>query len=189
MRRIIQIMHISLDGFVAGTNGELDVFENAGEHLNFLNGLLHSSDCIMLGRLTYEMFNGYWPDVETNEASSDDEKKFSQWYNSVTKIILSKTMSELQEKNTLIVNTDFTSTIENLKNQSGKDIFLFGSPKVGQTLLQENLIDEYWIFINPVILGTGIPMFDTSTNLTRLKLVETKIISNGEIALQYVVRK
>lgn len=153
MRRIIQIMHISLDGFVAGTNGELDVFENAGEHLNFLNGLLHSSDCIMLGRLTYEMFNGYWPDVETNEASSDDEKKFSQWYNSVTKIILSKTMSELQEKNTLIVNTDFTSTIENLKINQAKTFFYLAVQKLGKLCYKKTLLMSIGFLLTLLFLG------------------------------------
>ena len=72
-------MHMSLDGFVAGTNGELDGFENASEHLNFLNKLLPSADSIMLGRVTYEMFDSYWPDMEANPTSSVDEKYYSKW--------------------------------------------------------------------------------------------------------------
>jgi dihydrofolate reductase len=181
-------MHISLDGFVAGKNGELDLFENPNEHLNFLNSLLDKADSIMLGRVTYEMFNDYWPVIETDQASSLDKKNYSQWYNCVTKIVLSKTLNEVQEKNTIVIMNDPISSIKELKNQSGKDILLFGSTTVGHLLAQENLIDEYWIFINPVVFGTGISMFDTNTKLTRLKLLETKTISNGEVALHYEVR-
>jgi dihydrofolate reductase len=189
MRRIIQIMHISLDGFVAGINGELDLFESAGEHLNFLNGLLPTSDSILLGRTTYEMFHGYWPEIANSRTASVDEINFSKWYNSVTKFVLSTQLSQEQDNKTILLNNDSITTIKNLKNQIGKDIFLFGSPKVGQLLKQENLIDEYWIFVNPVVFGAGVPMFDTSTPLTRLTLLETVTIPNGEVALHYSVRK
>jgi len=182
-------MHISLDGFVAKKNGELDWFENVDEHLSFLNELLPSADSIMLGRVTYEMFNNHWPSIETNPIASVDEKKYSQWYNNVTKIVLSKTLRELKEKKAILVENNSISTIKTLKTQPGKDILLFGSPTVGQLLAQENLIDEYLIFINPAVFGTGIPMFNTNTNLTRLKLLETKTISNGEVALRYEVKK
>lgn len=180
---------MSLDGFVAGTNGELDGFENASEHLNFLNKLLHSADSIMLGRVTYEMFDSYWPDMEANPTSSVDEKYYSKWYNKVSKIILSTTLNPLKEEKAMFIQNDSISTIKKLKAEPGKDILLFGSLTVGQLLAQENLIDEYWIYINPVIFGTGIRMFDTNTTLTRLKLLETKTISNGEVALHYEVRK
>jgi dihydrofolate reductase len=189
MRQIIQIMHTSLDGFVAGTNGELDWFENANEHLGFVNELVQHSDTIMLGRVTYEMYNSYWPDIETDQHASTDEKNYSRWYNNATKIILSRNFDKEIPDRTILISNDSINSVKELRTQKGKNILLFGSPTVGQLLAQENLIDEYWVFINPVVFGTGIPMFDRTNTLTRLNLIETKIITNGEVALHYVVRK
>lgn len=182
-------MHTSLDGFVAGANGELDWFENANEHLGFVNELIQNSDSIMLGRVTYEMFNSYWPGLETDQISSTDKKNYSRWYNNATKILLSRNFDKEIPNRTVLICNNTINSIKELKTQKGKNILLFGSPTVGKLLAQENLIDEYWIFINPVVFGAGIPMFDTTHTLTRLNLIETKIITNGEVALHYVVRK
>ncbi|MFD2163036.1 dihydrofolate reductase family protein [Paradesertivirga mongoliensis] len=189
MRKIIQITHTSLDGYTAWKNGELDRFENAGEHLSFVNKLLLSADSILFGRITYEMFESYWPAIENNPLSSEFEKCYSHWYNKATKLVLSNTLNELKGNNTILVKSDIVSTIEENKNKTGKNILLFGSPSVGQLLLQSNLIDEYWIFVNPVIFGTGIPMFAPSNDLKRLKLIGAKTISNGEVALHYEVKR
>lgn len=189
MRRIIQIMHTSLDGFVAGTNGELDWFENANEHLGFVNELIQNSDSIMLGRVTYEMFNSYWPDIETDQISSTDEKNYSRWYNSATKILLSKSFDKEIPNRTILIGNDTINSIKELKAEKGKNILLFGSPTIGQILAQESLIDEYWVFVNPVVFGTGVRMFDTNHAMLRLNLIETKIIANGEVALHYGVRR
>ncbi|WP_256009133.1 dihydrofolate reductase family protein [Desertivirga xinjiangensis] len=185
MRKIIQIVHTSIDGFVAGPNGELDWFENAGEHLQFVNELVESSDTTLFGRTTFEMFNSYWPLAKDDVNSSATEVKFATWYDGAKKIVLSRSLESVTTENTTVINHAVPETLQEIKSGEGKDIVLFGSPAVGQLLTDLNLIDEYWIFINPVFFRSGIPLFSASGKKTRLQLIDTKVISNGEVALHY----
>jgi dihydrofolate reductase len=111
---------------------------------------------------------------------------YSNWYNSALKIVLSKTMTNENLHNTVIINENILNEIIKIKNQPGKDILIFGSPAVTQLLMQLDLIDSYWIFVNPVIFGKGIPLFAGLANKRKLKLLATKQFSNGEIALNYI---
>ncbi|TKC06193.1 dihydrofolate reductase family protein [Pedobacter frigoris] len=185
MRKIIQIVHTSIDGFVAGPNGNLDWFENAGEHLEFVNELIKSSDSALFGRTTYEMFNDYWPIAKDDVNSSQAEVQFAKWYDSATKIMLSKSQESLNIENTIVISSDVPETIQKMKSGPGKDIIIFGSPAVGQLLTDLHLIDEYWIFINPVFFRSGVPLFSTPGKKKKLHLIETNTISNGEVALHY----
>ncbi len=135
------------------------------------------------------MFRDYWPEVETNPASSPEEKQYSTWYNRVSKLVLSTLPVIPKDENTIIISADTVSAINHLKHQPGKDIYLFGSPAVGQFLQKNNLIDEYWIFINPVVFGSGIPMFAPDSSLMRLNFLETVTICKAEVALHYEIRK
>ena len=89
--------------------------------------------------------------------------------------------------NATIISNDIFNEITRIKEQEGKNILIFGSPSVSQLLMQHNLIDDYWIFVNPIIFGEGIPLFTTFNNKIKLKLLETTKFSNGEIALNYSV--
>lgn len=185
MRKIIQIVHTSLDGFVAGPNGELEWFENAGEHLDFVNELTNSADALLMGRTSYQMLDSYWPSAKDSPDAKQNEIAYSNWYNQTTKYVLSKTQNGADQKNTSFISKDITKTITVIKSQTANDILIFGSPSVFQLLSKSNLIDEYWIFVNPVIFGTGIPLFASMNKRIKLKLLETKKISNGEVALHY----
>lgn len=96
-------------------------------------------------------------------------------------------MTEEKLNNTVIIKNDLYKEIIKLKNEPGRSILIFGSPSVSQFLMHLDLIDNYWIFINPAIFGNGIPLFKESTKKTQLKLVATKRFVNGEIALNYLV--
>lgn len=95
-------------------------------------------------------------------------------------------MSEENLNNTTVISRNIPHEITKIKNQSGKNILIFGSPSVAQALMQHNLIDSYWIFVNPVIFGRGIPLFKESTNKMKLKLLYRKQFSNDEVALNYI---
>ena len=94
-------------------------------------------------------------------------------------------MSENGLDNTTIISNNLTENINKIKKQEGKNILIFGSPRASQSLLNEGLIDEFWLFVNPIILGRGMPLFKDITGTTKLKLVESKTFACGVIALHY----
>jgi dihydrofolate reductase len=89
--------------------------------------------------------------------------------------------------NTIILSDNISDEIKKIKGQTGKDILIFGSPSVAQKLMQLDLVDSYWIFINPIIFGQGIPLFSGKAEKSKLKLLATRLFANGEIALNYIV--
>ena len=187
MRKLILIAHISLDGFVAGRKGELDEFDKGEENLEFICGLTLDADATLMGRISYELLESYWPTAKDLPNASKGEIQYSCWYNDAKKIILSRTLHNANLKNTIILDQNISNEIANIKKQSGKNILIFGSPTATQFLMQLELIDSYWIFVNPIIFGKGIPLFSGLNNKIKLKLENTKQFSNGEIALNYMV--
>ena len=189
MRKLILIVHTSLDGFVAGTKGELDGFDASEENLQFVCELTAEADAALYGRISNQLLNGYWPNAKNLPNASKGTVSYSTWYNDAQKIVISKTLAQERLGNTIFISDDIANAIIDIKSQQGKDILIFGSPCVSQLLIQRNLIDSIWIFINPVIFGQGIPLFKGSEDKTTLKLVATKQFANGEIALHYVVQR
>jgi dihydrofolate reductase len=189
MRKLILVAHTSLDGFVAGTKGELDGFDASDENLAFVCKLTEEADAALFGRISYELLNDFWPTAKDRSNATKAQIEFSNWYNNSKKIIFSKTMSEDGLINTTIINKNISNEIDKIKEQTGKDILIFGSPASSQTLMQLDLIDSYWIFVNPVIFGEGIALFASQANKSTLKLLDTKQFLNGELALHYVVER
>jgi dihydrofolate reductase len=187
MRKLIVVAHISLDGFVAGANGELDGFEAGEENLEFVCKLTEDADAAMFGRISYQLLDRYWPTAKDRPNATSGEIAYSTWYNSARKIVISRTLGEECSEDTSIISEDFPNEIVNIKRKAGRNILIFGSPSVVRELIPLDPIDEYWIFINPVIFGDGIPMFAGSTNRVKLKLMDSVSFSNGEIALHYIV--
>jgi dihydrofolate reductase len=185
MRRLALFMHVSLDGFVAGPNGEMDwikvddqMFEYAGQRTN-------ESDTALYGRVTYQMMEGYWPTAADQPNATKHDIEHSTWYNKVDKVILSKTMEGQQLPNTIIISNDIEHRVKALKQQAGKEIVIFGSPSASHTLMQYGLIDEFWLFVNPILLGQGIPLFKNIQQTTELKLVTTATFESGVVCLHY----
>jgi len=189
MRKLILIVHISLDGFVAGIKGELDDFDASEENLRFVYELTDEADAALLGRKSYEMMNSFWPTAKDRENATQGEIAYCNWYNSATKIIISKTTAEVSSSNTIVISKNIADEIIKMKEETGKNILIFGSPSISQLCMQLDLIDSYWIFVNPVIFGKGIPLFAELTNKLKLKLLTTKQFANGEIALNYIVER
>lgn len=185
MRKLIFFMHTSLDGFVAGPNGEMDWIKVDEEIFDFVGTMTDKADTALYGRVTYEMMEGYWPTAGEQPDASKHDKEHSKWYNKVPKVVLSGTMQETGLKNTLVISKQLPENINELKQQAGKNILIFGSPGASQSLLNEGLIDEFWLFVNPIILGQGMPLFKDITGTTELKLVESKTFKCGVIALHY----
>jgi len=188
MRKLVLIAHTSLDGFIAGEKGELDGFEANEENLQFVCKLTEGADTALFGRISYELLNGYWPNAKDLPKASKGTIDYSTWYNKAQKIVISKTVAKEGLNNTIVISDNVAVEIRNLKAKPGKDILVFGSASVSQLLIRHNLIDSYWIFINPVIFGKGIPLFSNMDHLTKLQLGNTKRFANGEYALNYSAR-
>lgn len=189
MRSLIFFMHTSLDGFVAGLNGEMDWISVDDEIFDFVATMTDKADAALYGRVTYEMMQNYWPTAGEQPNASKHDKEHSAWYNKVSKIVLSNTISEKGLVNTTVISDQLADNINKIKKQEGENILIFGSPTASESLLNLGLIDEFWLFVNPVLLGHGIPLFKDVTVTTKLKLVETKTFSCGVIALHYATKR
>src|SRR3954466_9254717 len=174
MRKIISFMHISLDGFVAGPNGEMNWIKVDEEIFDHVGKRISETDTALYGRVTYEMMENYWPNAGNKPKASKHDIDHSKWYNNVHKVVLSKTMKDADLPNTTIISDNLSDRINEIKQQAGSEILLFGSPTATHALIQQNLIDGYWLFVNPIILGQGIPLFTGIKDKTKLKLVTSK---------------
>jgi len=182
-------MHISLDGFVAGPNGEMDWIKVDEEIFDFVAKRIGVSDTSMYGRVTYQMMESYWPTAADKPNASKHDVEHSKWYKDVHKIVLSKTVESRDSTKTTFINDNLVEKINEIKQQSGKDILLFGSPSATHSLIQQNLIDGYWLFVNPIILGQGIPLFIDVKERINLKLLSTRQFTNGVTELNYITEK
>jgi dihydrofolate reductase len=187
MRKIVVFMHTSLDGFVAGPNGEMDWINVGEEIFDYAGGRTNESDTALYGRVTYQMMEAYWPTAADQPGATKHDKEHSAWYNKVLKVVLSKTMKGTDLPNTKIISKNLSNEIRSLKQQNGKNILIFGSPTAVHSLMKENFIDEYWLFINPVLLGEGIPLFNGIDERKKLKLIENKVFSSGVVCLHYAM--
>jgi len=178
-------MHTSLDGYVAGLNGEMNWIKFDAALFDFVATMTDKADTALYGRVTYEMMQGYWPKAGEKPNATKHDIEHSTWYNNVSKVVLSTTMQETGLHNTKVIADHLSDNINKIKQQDGKNILIFGSPRASQSLLNEGLIDEFWLFINPIILGQGMPLFKTVTGTTLLTLVESKTFACGVIALHF----
>lgn len=179
-------MHISLDGFVAGPNGEMNWIKVDQEIFDHVGKRISETDTAMYGRVTYDMMEGYWPTAGDAPDASKHDIEHSRWYKNVHKIVLSASMKGQQRPNTTIISDNLVDRIMELKQQPGSEIALFGSPTATHALMQHNLIDGYWLFVNPIVLGQGIPLFKNIKDKTQLNLVATQRFTNGVVELSYV---
>jgi len=189
MRKIISFMHISLDGFVAGPNGEMDWIKVDEEIFDHVGKRISETDTALYGRVTYDMMQNYWPTAADAPDASKHDIEHSQWYSKVHKVVLSKTMEGVDLSNTTIISDNLADRINEIKQQPGSDIALFGSPTATHSLMQLNLIDGYWLFVNPVILGRGIPLFTDVKDKIKLRLLHTQQFTSGVTELDYIVDK
>src|SRR5437762_9000574 len=127
MRKLVSFMHISLDGFAAGPNGEMDWIHVDDEIFNYAGNQTDNADTAVYGRITYEMMNSYWPTAAEQPGATKHDIQHSNWYNNVEKIVLSRTLKNA-EANTRFIRENVPEEINKLKNRTGKNMIMFGSP-------------------------------------------------------------
>jgi len=181
-------MHISLDGFVAGPNGEMNWIKANQEIFDYVGKRISKGDTSLYGRVTYQMMESYWPTAGDKPTATKHDIEHSKWYSKVHKVVLSKTMANMDLTNTTIISDNLLDRINQIKQQTGEDILLFGSPTATHSLIQQNLIDGYWLFVNPIILGQGIQLFVDIKDKIKLQLLPTtRQFTCGVTELNYVV--
>ena len=184
MRKLVLFMHTSLDGFVAGTKGEMDWIHVEEELFDYASNRINESDLALYGRVTYQMMEAYWPTAADKPNATRHDIEHSAWYNKVQKVVLSKTMNGTTVKNTKIISGNLAKEVNQLKNAIGSEIIIFGSPGAAHSLMAENLIDEFWVFVNPIVLGQGIPLFKNPPSI-KLKLISCKAMDSGVVCMHY----
>ena len=175
MRRLFWQMMVSLDGFMEGPERELDWHVTDDEFGQYVLDMLETIDTIVFGRVTYQMMASYWPSATDPEA---------QMMNELPKIVFSRTLEKVEWQNSRLAKGDVAEEIMTLKRQPGKDIALFGSADLASTLTRLGLIDEIRVFVNPLVLGNGHPMFKRADRMT-LTLLDARTFASGNVLLTY----
>ncbi len=176
---------MSLDGFVGGPKGEINWVRVDDEIFDYAGKMTDQSDLALYGRNTFDIMEAYWPTAGDKPNASKHDIQHSKWYSQVSKVVISKSMKGTNLPGVQVISDNFSAEIAKIRQQKGNAIVIFGSPGASQTLRSFDLIDEYWIFLNPVLIGKGIPLFRDISEIQKLKLMETVKFASGVVALHY----
>jgi dihydrofolate reductase len=181
MKKLVVSNLVTLDGLIAGVNGELDWFRADEEFLGYARDLCRSIGGILFGRRTYQMMAAYWP---TDEAAKNDPI-VAERMNNLPKFVVSKTLSGLEWNNARLVREPVVEGVREIKETADGDVAVFGSGELVSSLLQHGLIDELRLFVHPVILGRGQPEFSGMTRRVELNFVGARPFKSGMMMLTY----
>jgi dihydrofolate reductase len=187
MRQVILQEFVSLDGLAAGPNASVDFVPAATrDDRSFEQHQLQFAetiDTILLGRVTYQMFAGYWP------TATMDTDKAADMLNMTPKVVFSKTLDQApwgKWAEARVVKADAAEAVARLKAQPGKNMVLWGSISLARSLTKAGLIDQYQLVVCPVVLGSGTPLFGDQASKLELTLQEARPFDRGEVALKYI---
>lgn len=186
MRKLKLQMQLSVDGYVAGPNGELDwmTWTLDKKLEDFINALTDSSDTILMGRKMTEGFVTYWENVVNNQPDSR-EFNFANKMVDMPKIVFSKTIKSVPGKNVVVENGNLVTAVIDIKNQTGKDIIVYGGADFVSSLVKEGLIDEFNFFVNPVMINKGLRIFDKLSHRQKLTSLGSTPYECGVIVNKY----
>lgn len=188
MRKVVLQEFVTLNGLAAGLNDSVAYIPASTggdrtfgeEQFKFLDSI----DTILLGRVTYLLFSAYWPNV-----TEGDDKPFADKLNATRKVVFSKTLDGApwgKWEEATVVKARAADEVAKLKRQAGKDMVLWGSISLAQSLIREGLVDEYRLVVCPLVLGSGRPLFEGSGASIDLKLLDARPLDRGAVSLKYV---
>jgi dihydrofolate reductase len=182
MRRLIYSMGVSLDGFIAGPNGEIDWSAPDEELHRFHNQQMREIGVHLCGRRLYEVM-AYWDTADQNPSAPEHELEFARIWKDTPKIVFSNTLEKV-EGNATLVRDSVAEEVAKLKEQPGKDLAV-GGAGLASDLIRLGLIDEYRLFVSPVVLGGGTPYFPALDERINLELVETRAFGSRVVYVRY----
>jgi dihydrofolate reductase len=188
MRKVVMVNLVSINGFFAGSDGNLDWHVVDDEFNRAAVEMIMRFDTILFGRVTYQLFEGYWPKAATDPSTSKEDRIIANKINEMAKAVFSRTLPDVGWENSKLIKGDIAEEVPKLKQQSGKDIVIYGSGTIVRQLTNLSLIDEYQLMVNPVILGEGKPLFQNTQNMLNLRLASSRVFESGNILLTYEPR-
>jgi dihydrofolate reductase len=183
MRKIILMMSVSLDGFIEGPDHDIGWHLVDDELHSHFNEQLGAMGAFLSGRVTYELMAGFWPTADTDPSSTGPMVEFARIWRDMPKVVFSRTL-ERAEWNTTIKRDVIVEEMMALKAQPGGDLVL-GGADLAAAFMRHDLIDEYRLYVHPVLIGRGKPLFEPSDSRTGLRLAETRAFGNGVVLLRY----
>lgn len=177
MKKIILNLAVTLDGFIEGPNGEIDwcIMDDDMDFGSFITSI----DTIFYGRISYDAWGNFQPDTATSPA----EKEMWQGIHSKNKFVFSS--QSRQDDNATFISSDIAQKVAAIKQQGGKDIWLYGGASLIKTFINAGLIDTYKVSVHPVVLGAGKPLFEDLKERIGLKLMGTRVFKSGVVELTY----
>lgn len=190
MRKVVVVEYMSLDGVIQAPGHPHEDphggFDHGGwtgpfmdDHRTYMRPAFQATDALLLGRVTYEIFAAYWPTVR------DDDDDIARTLNTRPKYVASTTLRDPRWNATTVIKRDVAVEVAKLKEQPGKGILVVGSAALAQTLMRHNLVDEYHLWMHPIVLGRGKRLFRDGGPMTTLRLVDTTPTSGGLVILTY----
>jgi dihydrofolate reductase len=182
MRKLVVFNHVSLDGYFVDVNGDMSwAHKNDAEWNAFVADNAKGDATLLFGRITYELMAGFWPTPHAIE----NMPIVAERMNNLPKVVFSRTLDKASWNNTKLVKGDMVAEVRRMKEELGEGIVIMGSGTIVSQLAQEDLIDEYEVVVNPLVLRKGRTMFEGVKEKLNLKLTKTRSFSNGNVFLCY----
>jgi dihydrofolate reductase len=189
IRKLRLHVQMSIDGCIAGPNNEMDWMGGLldDELIKYEYKLHESVDTILLGRKMTDVFISYWSNVMN--------KPDDPWYAvakkmiETPKVVFTKTLNKSKWINTDIATGDLIEEVSKIKSQNGRDIIVYGGASFDSSLIKEKLIDEFYLFVNPIVMGSGKTIFRDLKEIQKLKLIDSKVFDCGLVLLHYEAKK
>ncbi len=191
MRNVVLWIGMSFDGFTSGPNERIDWLAphiTPPTHAIFRR-LRERCDTVLMGRVNYEGYLGYWPKVKDDPKASRDDVAISRWLEDVPKVVFSRTLREVKWKNARLARGSAAEEVAALKREPGKDIIIQNSTRLTQSLLAADLVDELQILVAPVVVGSGRALFSGLPRPIELDAAEGTRLDDGTFAVRYLVKR
>ena len=185
MRKVFLHIFVSLDGFIEDAQHNIDWMAEGDDVDEYINEMLRSIDGMIFGRVAHELLAQYWPTAGSKPDASHRHIEAAAIMNELPKYVVSKRAYRTEWQNSHVIDGDLAGEIRKLKDRPGKDIALFAGAGVAQSFMELDLLDEYRLFLNPIVLGGGTPLFKQRADRKNLELVKALTFASGAMVVTF----